>query len=107
MMGLKVFNIDDKIAFIERLATDLRKSGQRQSRDYSLLSTIAKDLRARRDFPRNNTLGSLEREIGTVIASKNDAGYDHGRLIHLGHMIVSRWPVISQALECFGEESAE
>ena len=106
-MGLKVFSFDEKISLLDDYLFDMRKTGRRYTEEHAILASIAKDLRARRDFPKNNTLGSLEREICTVLASKKEGGYDHGRLVHLGHMVVSRWPTISQALECFGEESCE
>lgn len=107
-MGLKVFSIEEKIDLIDDIIVWLRKRGNRGDDQHAILTALARDLRERRDFPRNNTLGALEREIETVLASKvPGVGYDHGRLIHLGNMVVSRWPVISQALERFGEECAE
>lgn len=107
-MSLKLYSVDEKIKVVEDLLVYLRKNGGRHTQEHAVLTTIARDLRARRDFPRSNTLGSLERELATVIASKSGIdGYDHGRLIHLANMVVSRWSTISQALEQFGEECAE
>ena len=106
-MGLKVFTIEEKIALLEDIIVFLRKRGNRGDQEHAILIALVRDLRDRRDFPRSNTLGSLEREIVKVIESKNGLGYDHGRLIHLGNMVVSRWPTISQALECWGKENAE
>lgn len=106
-MSLNGFSLDDKICLLDDYLFDMRKTGRRYSEEHQILASIAKDLRARRDFPKNNTLGSLEREIASVLASKKVGGYDHGRLVHLGHMVVSRWPTIAQALERYGEESAE
>ena len=107
-MSLKVYSIDDKIKTVEEVLVALRQSGRRHTRDHAVLTTIVRDLRARRDFPRSNTLGALEREMRSVIASKAGInGYDQGQLIHLGNMVVSRWPTISQALERYGEESQE
>lgn len=108
-MSLKLYSIDDKIKVVDDILVFLRKSGWRYTIEHSVLTNVAKDLRARRDIHNKSvTLVALESEIETVVASKNgSAGYDHGRLIHLANMVVSRWPAISQALEQFAEESAQ
>lgn len=107
-MSLKLYSVDDKIKVVDDILVFLRKSGWRYTIEHSVLTNIAKELRARRDIRKSVTLVALESEIEAVVASKNgSAGYDHGRLIHLANMVVSRWPAISQALEQSAEETAQ
>lgn len=106
-MGIKVFTIEEKIELIEDIIVFLRKRGNRGDEQHAILIALVKDLRARRDFPRSNTLGALSREVRSVLDSGDDFDKRHGRLIHLGNMVLNRWPTISQALEQWGEESAE
>jgi hypothetical protein len=109
---IKEFTLQEKIAAIslelaEIQAEARRNPGSSLHRQYETLKAIAADLRARQDLPRNNALGALGREIARVKASKTGLGYSEGRMIELGNIVISKWPVISQALEQFGEESAE
>lgn len=110
-MSVGIFSIDDKIAAldveIKEARQGRREPGSALHRQYEVLKAIAADLRARQQLPRNNVLGSLERELEQMRRSRTALGYDQGRVMELANIVVSRWPVISQALEQFGEESAE
>lgn len=111
-MSLDVFSIDDKIAALELEIAEARKFRREPSspmqRHFKILKAIAADLRARQQLPRSNALGALERELVRLKASRDARGsYDAGRAAEMANIVVSRWPTISQALEMFGEESAE
>lgn len=110
-MSVGIFSIDDKIAALDVEIKEARRGrrepGSALHRQYEVLKAIAADLRARQQLPRNNVLGSLERELEQMRRSRTALGYDQGRVMELANIVVSRWPVISQALEQFGEESAE
>jgi predicted esterase len=110
-MTLNLFSIEDKIAVIEAEIAEARQfrrePGSPMQRHYQILKAIAADLRARAEHPRSNALGALERELTRLRSSKTALGYDQGRIIELATLVVSKWPTISQALERYGEESAE
>lgn len=110
-MALELFSIEEKIEIIEQVIDVARRAarpvGSPAQRRYQVLKAIAADLRGRQQLPRSNALGALWREVEKVKQSKTDLGYDAGRLQQLAHLLVSKWPTVSQALEMFGEESAD
>lgn len=106
------FTLQEKLAAISieiaEIQTEARRTpGSSLHRQYQTLKAIAADLRARQDLPRNNALGALGREIVRVKASKTALGYSEGHMIELANILISKWPVVRQALEAWGEESAE
>jgi hypothetical protein len=77
-------------------------------RQFEILKAIAADLRVRVDMPRSHALGVLARGIESARRTKGArGGYDPGMLIALAQTLINKWPTVSQALESFGEESAE
>jgi hypothetical protein len=110
-MILHLFTIEEKIDAIEAelkwSRSARREPGSREQRHHELLKAIAADLRARQTLPRNNALGDLSRTLEKMKSSKTALGYEQGKMIEVANVVVSKWPVISQALELFGEESAE
>lgn len=110
-MSLSVYGIDEKIEVlgfeIERARAARRSPGSEAHRRYEVLKAISNDLRGRQQLPRSNALGELERAIQRAIGSKTALGYDAGRLADIANVVVNKWATISQALEQFGEESAE
>src|ERR1700756_3445260 len=112
-MSLTTFTIslDDKIAVIERLIIQAkigRDAGNALAAErLAILKSIIADLQARKELPRSNALGDLERILDRVKRSKTALGYDSGQLNDLARHVINRWPTISQALELYGEESAE
>jgi len=104
-------SLDDKLAVTETLIRAFRDRARNGDQNsiliYESLKSIAADLHARQAFPTSNALGELRRKIERVQASKTALGYDEGRLTDLANHVINKWPFISQALERFGEESAE
>jgi hypothetical protein len=112
-MSLKLFSPSDKLAVIEEIIIAERHKAKangtsaRGARRYEILKSIAEDLRSRQDMTRSNPLGELERQLRAVVGSKTSLGYSATTLQAVGNAVVNKWPFISQALERFGEESAE
>ena len=111
-MSLKTFmiSLDDKIRVIDRVIAEARRDAKVDdaiAERLPALKSIAADLEARREYPRSHALGELERILDRVLRSKTANGYDENQLNNLARHIINRWPFISQALEQFGEESAE
>ena len=112
-MSLKVYSVEEKLRVItEVMVSERRKASEngtsaRGALRYEVLQSIAADLRARQERTRSNPLGDLERHIVAVRASKTSLGYNNIRLIALAEALIGKWPFVSQALEHFGEESAE
>lgn len=111
-MSPRGFTIEEKVSALHveivKARGFPRPPGSNAQRHYEILKSIAADLRGRQELPRNNTLG----EIGRMIERMRDGprperGYDPNRLCALANYVVGKWPMISQALEQFGEESAE
>ena len=111
-MTLRVFTIDDKIAALHLELDEARRlerpSGSAAQRHYEVLKAIGADFRARQGLPRNGALCELTAEIERVKKTGGrEGGYDHGRLVALANLLISKWPLVSQALERFAEEHAE
>lgn len=113
-MSLRLVSLDDKIAAIaceiDRARRADRPPGSAAQRHYDALKAVCADLRGRQDTIRSQTLG----ELGRLLQKMKDEPrimegrhYDHNRMIAVANLVVGRWPTISQALEQFGEESAE
>lgn len=109
-MALLVVSLEDKLAAIEREINESRRNdrppGSAAQRHHEALKALAIDVRARMDFPRSNALGELTRAVQRMIESKT-RHYDDVRMIHVANVLINKWPFVSQALERFGEESAE
>lgn len=110
-MSIKVYPLLDKIdamaVEIEESRKARRAPGSAEHRHYEILKAISADLRGRQQLPRNNTLGEIERALDQLKQSRTPEGYDTGQMIRFANLLVNKWPTISQALEHFGEESAE
>lgn len=112
-MALQVFTLEDKITAlgieIDAARKFRRDPGSAMQRHYEVLKAISADLRARQALPQSNTLGAMRREMERLLISKVDgaSGYPPGRMQDLAQLVIGRWTTISQALEHFGEESAE
>lgn len=109
-MTLHVITIEEKLAVVEKAISDLRRKARQDPvhrANSEILKAIAADLRARIEFPRSNALGELTRALTLAKAKKTDLGYDHNSLVYVANVVIHKWPTISQALEQFGEESAE
>lgn len=106
-MSLHLMSIDEKIEAVERVILLLRATNSQPPGTLENLKAVAADLRARQELPTSNALGELERALFRVKQSKTGLGYDEGKLIAVANTVISKWPMIRQALEQFGEESAE
>lgn len=108
-MTMRQMPIEAKVEAMERAIILLRKQGYRASdrEFYADLKAVAADLRARADRPRNLALGELDRAMDALQRSKTALGYDEGKMIAVAQIVVGKWPTIQQALEMWGEESAE
>lgn len=106
-MSLHVYSIDEKLAAVERQI--VRAKRFQSAHDTDLLKAVAADLRARQDLPRNNAFGSIERAIKNVKATigTEPHGFEQDAMFKLARTIIQHWPVIAQALERYGEISAE
>lgn len=110
-MSLHVITLEEKLAVIDAVLDDLRpkaRADRRLMALYEPLQAIAADLRGRQELPRSQALGELHRALERMKASKTSLGnYDQARLAEVANVVVRKWPTIQQALEQFGEESAE
>lgn len=113
-MSLHLYSIDEKITAITAAINEFRcrprPPGSANQRHFDLLKAIAADLRARQQLPRNNALGTLERELESMKRQKchgMDFGYDMKSMARVTSVLISKWPIVCQALEAFGEVSAE
>lgn len=111
-MSVGLFTIEEKIEAVSKEIEQIRTlarddPGGPIHMQYEILKAVAADLRARQQLPRNNALGALERDLTAIKRSRTTLGYDMNRIAVLADTVVSKWPIISQALEQFGEVSAE
>lgn len=111
-MGLRLFTIEEKLAIIRAEIVERRRArrepGSAAQRHYEILKSVAADLEARLELPRNNALGDLNRAMERMAESKNALGYyDVERMAQVATVVISKWSVISQALESFGGVPAE
>lgn len=111
-MALRIISIEEKLAAIERAINVARRCdrppGSLAQQHYEALKEIGKDLRARGEFPRSNTLGELARLLQRAKDAPRDGQFfNSGKMIAVANFVVGRWATISQALERFGEESCE
>jgi hypothetical protein len=112
LMALKLFTIEEKLAVMHAEINEQRKCdrppGSAAQRHFEILKAVAADLQARLELPRNNALGDLNRAMERMAQSKTALGYyDVERMAQVATVVISKWPVISQALEAFGELSSE
>jgi hypothetical protein len=105
-MPLRILSVEDKLTVVERLIRDHRRR-RLDAATVEGLKALAKDLRALVEIPRSNALGELERALKRMEQSKTDLGYDRNRMAEVAKVVVNKWPFIRQAMEEFGEESAE
>lgn len=110
-MGFRMHTLEQKLALVERLIVDSREEARSGSADAvetnSILKDLATEFRARLELPRNQALGAMERALYQVVRSKTSLGYDEGKMIAVANVVLHKWPTIRQALEQYGEESAE
>ncbi len=111
-MGLHLFTIEEKLAIIRAEIVQHRsvprRPGSAEQRQHEILKSIAADLQARLELPRNNALGDLNRAMERMVQSKTALGYyDVEKMAQVANVVISKWPIIVQALEQFGEVSAE
>jgi hypothetical protein len=110
-MSLHTFRLEEKLGEVEKMIVEARQSrgkpGSAGYRRYMVLKAIAADLRARLDLPRSLSLGELERCVDRIKQSRTGIGYENGALVAAANTLINRWPFVRQALEHFGEETAE
>ena len=108
-MTLKIISLEQKITTIDKMLDTLREAGVRSQdpEQFATMAAIAADLRGRQQLTRSQTLGELTRALGRLERSKTALGYEAGRLVEVANLLISKWPTVSQALEQFGEETAE
>lgn len=113
-MSLNLSTLEQKLAAIERTIDQTReamRSGAAPTDEevahYHALKAISVDIRARQALPRNEALGALEQELARMKASivrGRPGGYDHGKMIGVANVLISKWPIVRQALERFKQE---
>jgi hypothetical protein len=112
-MSPRLYTIEEKIGAVDSEIRRIRKEGfppnSAAQRHCDILKSVCADLRAREEFPRSNTLGEMTRLLQKVKDEPRgeNNGYDHGRLIAFANYTIGNWPIISMALEAYGELSAE
>lgn len=106
-MAVKVFRADEKLEVIEAILESDRHNGVHKTKRHDVLKAVAADLRVRADRPRSLPLGEIERAIKRARESITSLGYDQRKLVSVAETLIHHWPFVSQALEHFGEESAE
>jgi hypothetical protein len=103
-MALRMMSVEDKLAVVERV---IRNHRDQRSPTVQTLKALAKDLRARVDVPKSNALGQLERALQKMQETRTDTGYDRNMMSEVAKVVINKWSHIRQALEEFGEETAE
>lgn len=113
-MSLHTFTVAEKLAAMEIEIMESRgrnrAPGSANQRHHEILKAISSDLRARQQLPRNNALGALERELESMKRQKchgENFGYDTLAMARVTSILISKWPIVCQALEAYGEESCE
>lgn len=106
-MTMQIVTLQEKIDAIEAIVVDLRKGGMRKTRASEIMKAIASDLNARAEFPRGHALGTIRRQLVKLKESKTPLGYEATSMIALANIVIHHWSTIEQALEQFGEETAE
>lgn len=116
-MSLTTIELEEQLRAIDEMIVELKRSATARVADapafeatrlrYEVLKAVAADLRARLDRPRSLSLGEIERAISKMTASKTRLGYEEGKMLHVCSTLVRHWPFVRQALEYYGEESAE
>ena len=116
-MSLTTIELEEQLRAIDEMIVELKRTATARVGDapafeasrlrYEVLKAVAADLRARLDRPRSLSLGEIERAIAKMAASKTRLGYDEGKMTHVAATLVRHWPFVRQALENYGEASAE
>jgi hypothetical protein len=109
---VRIISLEEKIAAMSETLDVARRSkrapGTPEAKRYHILAAICGDLRGRQALPRNNALGQLERALERLAkAPQTDGCFDRGYLQDLAQTLISQWSTVAQALELFGEQSAE
>lgn len=116
-MSLTTIELEDQLRAVDDMIMEISRSARARVADgpshettrlrYEVLKAVAADLRARLDRPRSLALGEIERAIARMTASKTRLGYGEGKMINVCATLVRHWPFVRQALEHYGEASAE
>lgn len=106
-LKIDLISNEEKLRAIGDLLDDIRKQTGRDDPSYLAMKAVARDLKSRLELPRSNTLGEIERALERTSRSRTALGYDEGQLQQVAYTVMKHWPVIRQALEHFGEVSAE
>lgn len=111
-MGLRsnVLPLEEQLVAIDGL---LKKYGPRARRNpddanvCAVLKAVHANIKARLECPRSLPLGELERALKQALRSKTGIGYEQRDLAAIAHAVIQRWPHIREALEFYGERTAE
>lgn len=106
-MTLHMITTMEKLAEVERLIEEARRTAGAHSQEAEILRAIAADLRARLDGVPGVALTELERRLGAVKRSRLRATRDLGPMLGVAEEVIARWPILKQALERFGAEVQE
>lgn len=108
-MSLKIGLIsnEEKKRALSAALDDIRIADGRNHPDYLALKALMGDLIGRMELPRSNVLGEIERALQRTHDSRTALGHDSGQLASVAYTVMKHWPVIRQALEHYGEVSAE
>lgn len=104
-MTMRLFTTAEKLGVVEAMIEDMRRqaSGDDDFERLAVLRSVASDLRARFAGAPSAALAELERRMAAVARAKNEHRHDGTAVLGLGQELVSRWAVVKQALERFGE----
>lgn len=112
-MALKMYTREQQLAAVEMEISEARTArrdpGSDAHQHYEILKSLANDIRGRMEFPRNQTLGALERALEQMVRSKHpdEQGYPVVKQGAVVAVVINKWPTIRRALEQYGEESCE
>lgn len=110
-MSLRMFTVTEKRQVIDEITAAERRQAQacgqplRMARRYQVLAAIAADLRARESLDRHGVLDQIERDLRAAVEVKDVNGFSPGALEALANTFISKWPILSQALESLGKET--
>lgn len=99
----RVYSIDGKIQIVERIIENLRwaraEPDAPEHDQYTVMKTIAKDLRQSRQANPTKALYDLTAAIDSAEETKTRHGHSIGSLQDIAWAVLSHWPAVKRALE--------
>jgi|SRR6185312_2443277 len=110
-MGLRsnIIPLEEQLWVVDSLlrAAGRTSEDREQAVIIGTLKAVHASITARLDRPRSMPLGDLERAMRQAVERKGRGNYEPRDLAAIAHAAIRHWPHIREALEWYGEETAE